>query len=58
LANRPPPNGNAGNPYRRDDEPHRGARNSGGQRISLSDEERRKLDRQRQGVIGRITAAE
>jgi hypothetical protein len=45
------------NPYRRDDEPHKGARNSGGQRITLSDDERRKLDRQRQEVIGRLLNA-
>jgi hypothetical protein len=50
-------NGAAGNPYRRDDEPHKGAKSSAGRLIKLSDEDRRKFERQRQGVMTRLAGA-
>lgn len=57
MAKSHDPNAAPVNPYRRDDEPHKGSRDKGGQRITLSEDERRKLDRQRQGVIGRLLNA-
>lgn len=57
MAKSHDPNATLVNPYRRDDEPHKGGRDSGGRRITLSEDERRKLDRQRQGVLGRLLSA-
>lgn len=58
MAKTSSPTGAVGNPYRRDEGPHKGAQSSAGRTIKLSDEDRRKFERQRQGVISRITAAE